>query len=341
MATTLAPSPDLLPRLAVTPPRSKPSAFATIAGDLDEVDRTFDDALAKHRQTVLPLIQHLRNYRGKRFRPALLLLAAKACGSILTKHYTLAAAVEMIHTATLIHDDVLDDAETRRHLPTYNAQWGNKKSILFGDMLFTQAFHLTSTVDRQACELIGEATNTVCAGELRQVCETGNLTLTEDAYFEMVEGKTAALTEVSTRLGAIYAGARPEIVEHLAEYGRCVGIAFQIADDLLDLVGEDATAGKTLGTDLDQGKLTLPLIRALAKLAPAEASEFRGWLAEPHEEHRRRILEALHRTGALASAKRTAEDFARRGRENLECLPRSESRTILEHLTEWSIRREK
>jgi octaprenyl-diphosphate synthase len=337
MPTTLAPTIDTLPRPAVTV-RSK---FASIESDLEAADAAFDDALAKHRETVLPLIQHLRNYRGKRFRPALLLLAAKACGPITNQHHILAAAVEMIHTATLIHDDVLDDAETRRHLPTYNAQWGNKKSILFGDMLFTQAFHLTSQVDRRACELIGEATNTVCAGELRQVCETGNLHLTEDSYFAMVEGKTAALTEVSTRLGAMYAGAKPEVVEHLAEFGRCVGIAFQIADDLLDLTGDESTAGKSLGTDLQQGKLTLPLLRALAKLPAAEAAEFRGWLANPDEANRRRILDTLNRSGAMVSAKRTAEDYARRGRENLECLPRSESRAILEQLTDWSIRREK
>jgi len=340
MLSTLTPTLDVPTRLAVNP-RSKPAAFGPIASDLEAADAAFDHALAKHRDTVLPLIQHLRNYRGKRFRPALLLLTANACGSITPSHHILAAAVEMIHTATLIHDDVLDDAETRRHLPTYNAQWGNKKSILFGDMLFTQAFHLTSQVDRKACELIGEATNTVCAGELRQVCETGNLNLTEDSYFAMVEGKTAALTEVSTRLGAMYAGAKSEVVDHLAEYGRCVGIAFQIADDLLDLTGEESTAGKSLGTDLGQGKLTLPIIRALAKLSAEDATLFRGWLETPHETNRRNILETLQRTGALTSAKRTAEDFARRGRENLDCLARSESRSILEHLTEWSIRREK
>jgi octaprenyl-diphosphate synthase len=321
--------------------RSKNIPFAPIVADLEAAEAVFDNALAAHRSTVLPLIQHLRNYRGKRLRPALLLLTAKACGKIAPAHHILAAAVEMIHTATLVHDDVLDDAETRRHLPTFNANWGNKKSILFGDMLFTQAFHLTSQVDRRACELIGAATNTVCAGELRQVCEVGNLHLSEEDYFAMVEGKTAALTEVSTRLGAIYAGANAETADRLADYGRCLGIAFQISDDLLDLTGDESKAGKTLGTDLEQQKLTLPLIRALAKLPEAEAEEFRSWLESPDEANRKAILDTLIRTGALAYAKRVAEDYARQARESLECLPRSECRAILEQLTDWSIRREK
>ena len=208
-------------------------------------------------------MSHLRHYRGKRLRPALLLLTAKAVGDVAPAHHTLAAVVEMVHTATLVHDDVLDEADTRRHARTVNAEWGNKVRILLGDMLFTHAFHLSSTVDRRACELIGEATNRVCAGELKQVCERGNLHLTEADYFEIVDGKTAALTEVSARLGALYAGADEALADRLAGFGRDLGIAFQIADDLLDLTGHEGTAGKTLGTDLDQQKLTLPLIHAL------------------------------------------------------------------------------
>jgi octaprenyl-diphosphate synthase len=227
-------------------------AFAPVAADIEDADRIFDRTLAPYRSPFGSLIEHLRHYRGKRLRPALLLLTAKACGKVTDAHHTLAAAVEMIHTATLVHDDVLDEAELRRHLPTVNAGWGNKVSILLGDMLFTHAFHLTSTVDRRACELIGAATNRVCAGELRQVTERGNLELTEADYFAIIDGKTAALTECCGRLGALYAGAAEEIAMRLANYGRNLGLAFQIADDLLDLVGREDTAGKTLGTDLAQ-----------------------------------------------------------------------------------------
>src|SRR5262245_64375368 len=136
----------------------------------------------------------------------------------------------MIHTATLVHDDVLDEAELRRHVSTMNAGWGNKVSILLGDMLFTHAFHLTSTVDRRACEIIGEATNRVCTGELRQVCERGNLALAEADYFAIIEGKTEALTECCGRLGAIYAGASEDVAGKVASVGRHLGMAFYIAE---------------------------------------------------------------------------------------------------------------
>ena len=331
------------PNIVIAPSQSRISAspFTPVLADILESDRIFAETLANYRSPVAPMVQHLRHYRGKRLRPALVFLCAKACGGVVPAHHVLAAAVEMIHTATLVHDDVLDEADTRRHNCTFNAEWGNKVSILFGDMLFTHAFHLTSTIDGRACQLIGAATNQVCAGELLQTRERGNWYLTEGQYYEMVDGKTAALTEVATRLGALYAGATPEVVENLATYGRSLGIAFQIADDLLDLTGEEAKAGKTLGTDLEQQKMTLPLIHALNTLPTEEAAEFRKLLQNPAANKRAKVTDTLIRSGSLQYAKRRAEEHARTARNGLDCLPRSESRTILEQLTEWSIRREK
>src|SRR4051794_11856205 len=256
------------------------SMFGPVAADIEEADRIFNATLAPYKSSFSTLIQHLKHYRGKRLRPALLLLTAKALCRLTPQHHTLAAAVEMIHTATLVHDDVLDEAELRRHVPTVNAGWGNKVSILLGDMLFTHAFHLTSTVDRRACEIIGEATNRVCAGELRQVTERGNLNLTEADYFAVIDGKTAALTECCGRLGALYAGASEEVAGRLANFGRNLGLAFQIADDLLDLVGNEDTAGKTLGTDLEQQKLTLPVIHCLHKLPATDAAKLRDTIRD-------------------------------------------------------------
>lgn len=329
-----------------TPPNGVPkvagrSAFAPIAADIAEADRLFAESLAGYRSPVAPLIQHLRHYRGKRLRPALLLLTAKACGGVTPHHHILAAAVEMIHTATLVHDDVLDEATTRRHIPTFNAEWGNKVSILLGDMLFTQAFHITSRVDRRACELIGEATNRVCGGELKQVCNRGNWHLSEADYFDILDGKTAALTAVCGRLGAVYAGATEETAERLATYGRCVGLAFQIADDLLDLTGDEAKAGKTLGTDLEEGKLTLPLIHALQTLPQAAAEELLELVKSNRPDKRRKVAEVLTRTGSIAYAKRTAEEFGRQARAALGDLPPSECKHILEQLTDWSVKRER
>lgn len=323
-------------------PMVRPAAlpFGPVAADLEAAERVFHATLAGYQSPIGSLVQHLRHYRGKRLRPALLLLTAKACGRVTGAHHTLAAVVEMIHTATLVHDDVLDEADTRRHVNTVNAEWGNKVSILFGDLLFTHAFHLTGTVDARACRLIGEATNRVCAGELKQVSERGNLHLSEAEYFAMIDGKTAALTEACGRLGALYAGATDAVSEHLAAFGRNLGLAFQVADDLLDLTGEEATAGKTLGTDLDQQKLTLPLIHALAALPTPEADALRLLLRSTGPGRRGKVATVLERTGSVGYARRRAEEFARTARAALACLPASECRTILEQLTDWSVRRE-
>src|SRR3954469_18705959 len=187
---------------------ARPSAllYAPIAHDLETVERVFADTIASPRPALARMLEHLNHYRGKRLRPALLLLAARACGRVTPAHHVLGAVVEMVHTATLVHDDVLDEAGLRRHVTTVNADWGNKASILLGDYLFTHAFHLSSTVgDARACELIGEATNRVCEGEWHQTLERGNLHLTESEYFEVIDGKTAALTACCCRLGALYA----------------------------------------------------------------------------------------------------------------------------------------
>jgi octaprenyl-diphosphate synthase len=325
---------------ATHPPKPASVYFTPVAAEIEAADRIFDQTLAPYHSPLGSLIDHLKHYRGKRLRPALLLLAARALGRVTPQHQVLAAAVEMIHTATLVHDDVLDEAELRRHLPTVNASWGNTVSILLGDMLFTHAFHLTSTVDGRACQIIGEATNRVCAGELRQACERGNLNLNEPSYFAIIEGKTAALTECCGRLGALYAGAGDEIAARLAAFGRNLGLAFQIADDLLDLVGNEETVGKTLGTDLEQQKLTLPVIHCLSRLPDGEADALRALIRAGKDDAGRRILTALDRTQSLSYARRRAEDFAKSARQELECLPRCECRSILEAISDWSVRRE-
>ncbi len=324
-------------------PAFRPSslAFAPVLNDIEESDRVFARTLTEYRTPFASLIEHLKHYRGKRLRPALLLLTAKACGGVKPAHHILAAAVEMIHTATLVHDDVLDEAETRRHVRTVNAEWGNKISILLGDMLFTHAFHLTSRVDRRACEIIGDATNRVCAGELRQVCERGNLHLTEEIYDSIIDGKTAALTECCGRLGALYAGASEEVSNRMASFGRNLGMAFQVADDLLDLTGDEGKTGKTLGTDIEQQKLTLPLIHCLGKLPASAADDLRTALKVGGPDAGMAALAAMERTGSIAFARRRADEYIRKAKQDLEVLPPSECRSILETIAEWSTRRDK
>src|SRR5262245_23345896 len=187
----------------------------------------------------------------------------------------------MIHTATLVHDDILDEADIRRHASTVNAEWGTEPAVLLGDYLFTHAFHLAASLEStRACRWIGSATNLVCEGEMQQVHHRGNFDLDEEGYFAIIRGKTAELTAVSCRLGAAYAGAPDATVAALERYGRDLGVAFQIADDVLDIWGDERTTGKSLGTDFEKQKLTLPLIRLLAVSPPATAERVRAVLSE-------------------------------------------------------------
>lgn len=322
--------------------RGRSTLGALMADDLAEVERILIESMASPRAAVRQLVAHLEHYRGKCLRPTLLLLTARACGGVRPAHHVLGAVVEMIHTATLVHDDVLDGAGIRRHVTTVNADWGNQTSILLGDYLFTHAFHLASTLDDvRACRIIGAATNRVCEGELLQGTERGNLTLTEAEYFEIIDGKTAELTACCCRLGALYADAAPPVIDHLARYGRWLGIAFQIADDVLDLVGEEGATGKSLGTDLDQQKLTLPLIHLLQQGATELVTRLRTLLASPGNHKRETLRPYLEQAGSLRYAGRRAEEYAAKARQELQCLPASEGRTILEGLTERVIHRDR
>ncbi len=316
--------------------------FQPIARDLEIVERMLRETVESPQPGVVRLIGHLAHFRGKRLRPALLLLTARACGEVTHAHHVLAAVVEMIHTATLVHDDVLDGASVRRHVSTINAAWGNQASILLGDYLFTHAFHLTSTLgDAAACRLIGEATNRLCAGELHQICERGNLRISEEAYFDIIDGKTAELTACCCRLGALHAGMDEDTVEELAAYGRALGMAFQIADDLLDLVGEERAAGKSLGTDLAQQKLTLPVIYLLRQTPAEKADRLRALLESPGNHNREQLAPELATSGALDYARSRALDFAAHAALQLACLPPSECKTILEQLTDRVVHRDR
>jgi octaprenyl-diphosphate synthase len=330
------------PTLAPLQTRPAANLFAPIARDLDEVERILRDTLETTRPGVDRLLALLAHYQGKRLRPALLLLTAQACGKVTSTHHLLSAVVEMIHTATLVHDDVLDGASVRRHAATVNALEGNQASIMLGDYLFTHAFHLSSTLDDvRACRIIGEATNRVCAGELQQICRRGNIDLSEKEYIDIIGAKTAELTACCCKLGAIYAGMGEAVIEHLTNFGRSLGIAFQIADDLLDLVGAEETVGKSLGTDLEQQKLTLPLIHLLHNMPIEESTRIRAILTAAGNHKREALLPELRDSGSLEYARRKAEAFASSALAELECLPHSAGRAILETLAERVVHRDK
>src|SRR6478672_2492188 len=234
MTTTVQPAASSRPAAALP---ELQMLYAPVVAELTEVEALLKAELRSDYPFVDELVRYGCLLGGKRLRPALLLLTAKAVGGRATRdHLTLAAVVEMIHTATLVHDDVLDEAQMRRHLATVNARWDNEASVLLGDFLFTHAFYLASTLDSAlGCRLIGRATNIVCEGELRQKGSRGNFELSETEYFRIVEAKTAELTAVSCRLGALFSGADEATLQEMDGFGRDLGIAFQIADDLLDV----------------------------------------------------------------------------------------------------------
>ena len=314
--------------------------FAPIADELALVDRRLQQELRHSDPFIDELAQHSFRLGGKRLRPALLLLAAKAVGKVGDAHRTLAAVVEMVHTATLIHDDVLDDAELRRHLDTVNARWNNQTSVLLGDYLFTHAFYLASTLDTTfGCRAIGEATNTVCEGELRQTAASGNFWLSRDEYLAIIEGKTASLCACCCRLGAHYSGGDDATVQRLAEYGRLLGMAFQIVDDLLDFEGEEQTTGKSLGTDLAHRKMTLPLILLREQLSESEAHRLQALFEEPDAGHAGMLVDRLEEFGALQQARDVALDFAERAAEQLQGLPASDAKHLLAELARFVVAR--
>lgn len=314
--------------------------YEPIAAELEQVCRAFDDELFSELPFVNELCARVRQFRGKMLRPALLLLSARACGRLTGEHITLAAVVEMVHMATLVHDDVLDDADVRRNGSTINRMEGNETAILLGDYLISHAFHLCSSLEsRYASRLIGATTNTVCEGELLQVHRRGDDELTTEQYLAIIARKTAALTGACCRLGAHYAAARPNVVDALERYGLDVGIAFQITDDVLDIVGTEERMGKTLGRDLEKHKLTLPVIHCL-RTAPAEIRRtLRTHLAEAHPA-RGRMAALLEQTDSLTYALDAARKYIDSAVEALSLLPPSEARDSLTRMARLILDRE-
>jgi len=314
--------------------------YLPIASELEEMELKLRREMRSRHAYVDELVQYGCLLGGKRLRPALLLLAAKTAGPLNEHHLTLAAVIEMIHTATLVHDDVLDEAEVRRHLATVNARWDNEASLLLGDFLFSHAFYLASTTgSTRACRLIGQATNTVCEGEIRQKGSRADFSLSEREYLEILDAKTAELCACSCRLGAEVADASPEVAEHLALYGRLLGIAFQITDDLMDIAGEQERAGKSLGTDLAQQKPTLPVIRTLEMADPGQRRNVLALLHDRPPGAEEDLKQLFDRYDALTYTRDKAREFAQRALAQLDALPESSARHSLRKLGEFVVDR--
>jgi octaprenyl-diphosphate synthase len=311
-----------------------------IGDDMAGVDRVLRESLRSDVALIREVASHIIAGGGKRLRPALLLLAASACGYRGTDQHTLAAAIEMIHTATLLHDDVVDESQLRRGHATANAQFGNPASVLVGDFLYSRTFQLMVGVNRmRVLAIIADATNLIAEGEVMQLMHAGDAAIDERAYFGVIERKTAKLFEAAGRLGAVLGDAAPECEAALARYGMHLGTAFQIMDDVLDYSGDAAHIGKNLGDDLAEGKMTLPLIRALALGTPNEASVIRHAVAGGGLTDFAPVVAALHRTGALSYARDCAQAESDAAAACLAVLPPSPAASSLLQLSTFAAQR--
>ena len=304
-----------------------------------------DAAIRRRLQSDVVLIRQIAEYiiagGGKRLRPALVFLAAGATGYRGEHHVELAAVVEFIHTATLLHDDVVDESELRRGRKTANAEFGNAASVLVGDFLYSRAFQMMVAVrSMRVMEVVADATNAIAEGEVLQLLNARNLAITEAAYLDVIRRKTAKLFEAAAQLGAILGEATSEVEQGLARYGMHLGTAFQLIDDVLDYSGDADHTGKNLGDDLKQGKPTLPLIHVLQHGSAEQAALVRSAIEGGGRENFGAVLEAIRATGALEYVRNKAKREAGLARESISTLSNSSYRDSLLELSAFAVERD-
>ncbi|MCF8168453.1 MAG: polyprenyl synthetase family protein [Rhodoferax sp.] len=288
--------------------------------------RHVDLVIAKRLDSGVPLVGSVSQYiiaaGGKRLRPSLLLLCCGALGYAGEQRFNMAAVVEFIHTATLLHDDVVDDSDLRRGHPTANARFGNPASVLVGDFLYSRAFQMMVDADSmRIMQILADATNVIAEGEVLQLMNMHNAALDEAGYLQVIRSKTAKLFEASARVGAILAGANTELEQACADYGQALGTAFQVIDDVLDYAGDAAVMGKNLGDDLREGKSTLPLIAAMQRGTPAQRDLIRGAIETGDVAALAEVVSIVKTTGALDVARAAAHEEALRAIDAAGRLP--------------------
>ncbi len=285
-------------------------AYDYISVELEEVRELFDSELQSNIPIVMDMLEEVGKFRGKMLRPILVLLCGKACGEITKDHHVIAAVSEMVHMATLVHDDVLDEAESRRRGKTINSLHGNEAAVMLGDLLISHAFHLCSSIDSQiASRMIAATTNTVCEGELMQLYYRGFYDLDEEKYIDIISRKTASLIAVSCYLGAQASGANETTCQAMEEYGWKLGVAFQIMDDIVDITGTEESSGKTLGIDMLKEKLTLPVIHFLSNCNEQEKQWATQVMSDPSNKDHQIFVDKLMKSGSLEYAHQKAVQY--------------------------------
>ena len=331
----------------MTTARKKKAGLDTLLGlvrdDLQKVNALILDYMRSDVALIPQLAGHLIGAGGKRLRPLLTLAASQLCGYQGTRHLGLAACIEFIHTATLLHDDVIDDSDLRRGQTTANAVFGNKPSVLVGDFLFSRSFQLMSADGSlEVIATLAKASAIIAEGEVQQLMIQNDIETTLDSYLSVINSKTAALFSAATRLGAIVAERPEQEKDALAHYGQHVGIAFQLVDDVLDYSARQAELGKTIGDDFREGKMTLPVLICLQK---SDADERQFWQRtlgdlDQHDGDLDRALALMTKHATLADSMNMARDYARRAIADLDQFPHSPARTALIDAAEFSVSRD-
>ena len=320
-------------------PHSKVPAFRPIADQLSRVRNLINQQLTSHAKAgdINGLLEQISSHSGKMIRPGLVLLAGRCYGKITDKHISVAAIVEMIHNATLLHDDVIDEGKKRRGLPTINSLWGNESAVLLGDFMLSHVFKMCVQLESRVADVIATAAIRLCKGELRQVVQKHYWQLNEAEYIDVITEKSAVLFSSSCFLGGFLAGASESQAQSLADFGLNAGIAFQITDDLLDIVGDESKTGKTLGSDVDKHKLTLAVIHLLKAVDEREKNTIINSFLDRKDTlyDKNALLEILGRYGSLEYARSRAREFVAAAKRALAGLKQNDAKDALIETAEF------
>lgn len=325
--------------LSAPPPRNS-LGWKEIADAVEPFRQKVASRLSAQTDEFEPKIavyaQYALTAQGKQLRPILVSLAGDAAGELNDSHLTVAVIIEMVHLATLVHDDVIDEAQLRRGRLTMTANWGNEVSVLLGDCLFARALQLAASFPTpEICRAVAAATNTVCAGEILQTCSRGDFNVSRSHYFKMVAMKTGELFSLSCDLGAYLSQANGPRREALRQYGMALGTAYQLYDDCLDVLGKESVAGKSLGADMAKGKMTLPIIILRERATADDLAQLRRWMDHWESGHLPSVVEMMEKYDAFDESRTVIQNYLNSARQALMVLPASEGRAGLMGLTEF------